>query len=268
VRPGWFFLDKIFRGRKVKFVKRKNHTPAISRNFPYIVKADYYILLGESETGPWTLKEVQAFWQAGAVTLETLFAQPGMSEWKPLSAILDITSLAVVTPTPQSENSPGVSDADGTMDKPVEPEQMDLTKLRQWLRGKLAAIGFVPDSEEAETADHKFGDWLCRFTDNEQKMIFGANNIHRYRTGELTWQELLKQLYRLAVPTATVEKPKCDVKQLTREEALWIMEAVCGAEPRLELDMGKYRRMGAAEGGAGILKQRADTIAKQLKITP
>jgi hypothetical protein len=26
-RPGWFFLDKIFRGRKVKFVKRKKHSP-------------------------------------------------------------------------------------------------------------------------------------------------------------------------------------------------------------------------------------------------
>jgi hypothetical protein len=27
-RPGWFLLDKIFRGRKVKFVKRKT-TPKI-----------------------------------------------------------------------------------------------------------------------------------------------------------------------------------------------------------------------------------------------
>jgi hypothetical protein len=25
--PGWFFLDKIFAGRKVKIVNRKTHTP-------------------------------------------------------------------------------------------------------------------------------------------------------------------------------------------------------------------------------------------------
>jgi hypothetical protein len=50
-------------------------------------EADYYLLNGDQEQGPWTLGELQAFWQAGAVTLETLHARPGMSEWKPLSTI-------------------------------------------------------------------------------------------------------------------------------------------------------------------------------------
>jgi hypothetical protein len=30
-------------------------------------KAEYFILIGGNETGPWTLGQVQAFWRAGAV---------------------------------------------------------------------------------------------------------------------------------------------------------------------------------------------------------
>ena len=36
--------------------------------------ADFYVLLGSNETGPWTLGQVQIFWRAGAVTAETLYA--------------------------------------------------------------------------------------------------------------------------------------------------------------------------------------------------
>ena len=61
--------------------------------------AELFILIGGNESGPWTLGEVRAFWRAGAVTLETLYALPGASEWKPLSAIID------VAPASQSENS-------------------------------------------------------------------------------------------------------------------------------------------------------------------
>jgi hypothetical protein len=222
-----------------------------------MVKADYYILLGGSETGPWTLNEVQAFWQAGAVTLETLYAQPGMSEWKPISAILDVAPPTAATSPSQSEISSGVPAANAPVGKPVEPEDMDLTKLRQWLRSKLATIGFAPKTEGTTANEHKLDDWLCRFTGSEQKVIFGPNNIHRYRKGDLTWQGLIKELERLAVPTATAEKPQGDVKQLMPENALWIMEAVCSAEPRLELDVEKYQRM--AEEGV----KRANEITMQ-----
>jgi hypothetical protein len=51
-------------------------------------EADYYLLNGDQEQGPWTLGELQAFLQAGAVTLDTLYARPGMAEWQPLSTIL------------------------------------------------------------------------------------------------------------------------------------------------------------------------------------
>jgi hypothetical protein len=247
-------------------------------------KAEYFILIGGNETGPWTLGQVQAFWRAGAVTLETLYAQPGAAEWKPLSAILDVASSAAPTlarlrtgrkqgnrstpaaptPTPQQENGPAVPDADDAAGKPEQPGEMDLTKLRQWLREKLAAIGLAPDTKKTTAHERKFESWLCRFTDSEQKAIFGANNIRLYRIGDMKWQGLIQELECLAASAA--EKPHSDGNQLTPENALWIMNAVCGAEPILELDAEKFRRMGAAEAGAGILKQRADSIAQQLGI--
>jgi hypothetical protein len=247
-------------------------------------EADYYILIGGNETGPWTLGQVQAFWRAGAVTLETLYAQPGTAEWKPLSAILDVapptaptptrlktgrkqgnrSTPVAPTPTPQQENNPAILDADDTAGKPEQPGEMDLTKLRQWLREKLAAIGLAPDTKKATANERKFESWLCRFTDSEQKAIYGANNIRLYRIRDMTWQGLIQELECLAASAA--EKPHSDGNQLTPENALWIIDAVCGAEPMLELDVEKYRRMGAAEGGAGILKQRAERIAQQLGI--
>lgn len=65
-------------------------------------EADYYLLNGDQEQGPWTLGQVQNFLQTGAVTLETLYAQPGMSEWKPLSAILGAA--------PSTAAEPGVAE--------------------------------------------------------------------------------------------------------------------------------------------------------------
>jgi hypothetical protein len=71
---------------------------------------------------------------------------------------------------------------------------------------------------ETTADDHKFDDWLCRFTDSEQKAIFGANNIHCYRKGDLTRQGLIQDLERLATPTT--DKPKSGRKHLTPENAL------------------------------------------------
>src|SRR5436309_798384 len=71
--------------------------------------ASYYLLIGGQEQGPWTLGEVRTFWQVGAVTLETLYARPGMNEWKALSAILGLrppiesTSALVITPADESD---------------------------------------------------------------------------------------------------------------------------------------------------------------------
>ncbi|MGA3143384.1 MAG: DUF4339 domain-containing protein [Verrucomicrobiota bacterium] len=137
-------------------------------------KADYYILIGGSETGPWTLGQVQAFWRAGAVTSETLYAQPGAAAWKPLSAILDVAPPATPTPPPQQENNPAIPDTDDTGGKPEQPEDMDLTKLRQWLRDN-------------------FESYLSHFSNEEQEQAFGKEALHQYRTGKLTPAGLMGQ---------------------------------------------------------------------------
>ena len=129
-------------------------------------KADYYILLGGSETGPWTLSQVQAFGRAGAVTLETLYVRPGASEWEKLSAILDVGLPQEATPIPQSECGRANHEANEAVGGPVEPGEWDLTKLRQWLREKLAAIGLAPDMEETAAESDRFSDWLSRLSGN------------------------------------------------------------------------------------------------------
>ncbi|HZL79665.1 MAG TPA: GYF domain-containing protein [Candidatus Limnocylindrales bacterium] len=173
-------------------------------------KAEFFILIGGNESGPWTLGEVQAFWRAGAVTLETFYAQPDASEWKPLSAILDIAPPAAATPTAQSENSyadkqrkmietvvnvmlplenvsaaPKVGD---TMDEPVEPEEVDMAKMRQWLRDKLLALDFY---SATDTARESFESYRSGFPDDEQRQAFGEENLTAYCRGEMSAVELI-----------------------------------------------------------------------------
>lgn len=145
-------------------------------------KAEYFILIGGTETGPWTLDQVQAFWRAGAVTLETLYAQPGATEWKPLSAILD------AAPASQSENS--FTDEQRKMIETVVNVMLpaDATKLRQWLRDKLTAIGFAP---ETDAIRESFESYLSRFSNEEQEQAFGEENLTAYRRGEITAAQLI-----------------------------------------------------------------------------
>ena len=51
---------------------------------------DYFLLIGTSEDGPFSVVELQAMSAAGEVESETLCARPGMTEWKPLSALLGV----------------------------------------------------------------------------------------------------------------------------------------------------------------------------------
>lgn len=51
---------------------------------------DYFLLIGSSKDGPFSVAELQAMLAAGEVESETLCARPGMAEWKPLSAILGV----------------------------------------------------------------------------------------------------------------------------------------------------------------------------------
>jgi hypothetical protein len=151
-------------------------------------KADYYILIGGNEVGPWTLGQMQAFWRVGAVTLETLYAQPGAAEWKPLSAILDVATSVAPTPTPQSENSN--ADEQRKMIETVVNVMVpvDTTKLRQWLRDKLTAIGFAP---ETDAIREFFESYLSRFSNEEQRQAFGEENLTVYRRGNIKAAQLI-----------------------------------------------------------------------------
>ena len=51
---------------------------------------DYFLLIGSSEDGPFSVAELQAMLAAGEVESETLCACSGMTEWKPLSAVLGV----------------------------------------------------------------------------------------------------------------------------------------------------------------------------------
>jgi hypothetical protein len=151
-------------------------------------KAEYFILIGGNETGPWTLGQVQAFWRAGAVTLETLYAQLGAAEWKPLSALLDVAPSAAPTPAPQSENS--YADEQRKMIATVVNVMLpvDATKLRQWLRDKLTAIGFAP---ETDAIRESFESYLSHFSNDEQKQAFGEENLTAYRRGKIKAAQLI-----------------------------------------------------------------------------
>ena len=201
--------------------------------------AEYFILIGGNETGPWTLGQVQAFWRAGAVTLETLYAQPGASEWKPLSAILDVAPAAVSTPAPQSDNSS--TDEQRQMIETAVNVMLpvDATKLRHWLGEKLTAIGFAPETERIRES---FQDYLANFANEEQKQVFGEENLTAYRRGKIKIAQLIG-----------------------KTDNLITLEQFSVLEPCLVIDADKYRRMGAAEGGRGILEQRRQTMLEQLK---
>jgi len=195
-------------------------------------KAEYYILIGGNETGPWTLGQVRAFWRAGAVTLETLCAQPGAAEWKPLSAILDVATPAVATPTPQSENS--YADEQRKMIETVVNVMLpvDATKLRQWLREKLAAIGFTP---ETDAKRESFEDYLAQFSNEEQKQAFGEENLTAYRRGKIKAAQLIGKTDNLIT-----------LEQFRVSELLLI----CDSE--------KFRKMGEESGkrAAAIMLER------------
>ena len=199
-------------------------------------EAEYFILIGGSETGPWTLGQVQAFWRAGAVTSETLYAQPGAAAWKPLSAILDVAPPATPTPPPQQENNLAISDTDDTGGKPEQPGEMDLTKLRQWLRDKLAAINFAP---ETDAIREFFESYLSHFSNEEQEQAFGKEALHQYRIGKLSPAGLMGQ----------------DTNEIT-------LQKFHSLDPRLDYESGA-REEGAREGAEAatrIRQQRMDEL--------
>lgn len=200
-----------------------------------MAKADYYILIGDSESGPWTLGQLKAFWRLGAVTLEILYAQPGASEWKPLSAILD------AAPISQPENS--YADEQRKMTEAVVNVMLpvDATNLRQWLREKLTAIGFAPETDgDLES----FETFISHFSGEEQKQAFGSANLLDYRKGNLTPAQLMaRQKHPL-----TMDKLRL-INAITEKTSEFIIELA---------------KKGAAEANRITKLRESNKIARQL----
>lgn len=76
----------------------------------------YFVMLGGERKGAYTLGQMQAMWNAGTLTSETLFWQEGLSSWEPVSAIQSDIEAA---PQP----SPIV--ASGQPPQPTPPAQHD-----------------------------------------------------------------------------------------------------------------------------------------------
>ncbi len=58
----------------------------------------YFILLNDETKGPYTLAQLKAMWNSGAITMETLHCQEGYSQWLPLSVILGELEPATMPP--------------------------------------------------------------------------------------------------------------------------------------------------------------------------
>jgi putative NIF3 family GTP cyclohydrolase 1 type 2 len=181
-------------------------------------KTEFFLLLDGSESGPWTLGQLKVFWRLDAVTLETLYAQPGASEWKPLSAILDAGL------TSQPENS--YADEQREMIEAVVNVMLPINaiKLRQWLREKLSAISFAPETD----ADREsFEDYLAHFSGTEQKQAFGEENLTAYRRGKIKAAQLMARqkhaltLDKLRLINAITEK----MSEFTKEQIKRVGEA-------------------------------------------
>jgi hypothetical protein len=128
------------------------------------------------------------------------------------SPIRDVATTAAPTPTAQSENpyaneqrkmietvvnvmlpldtfltTPEAEEAEG---ESFKPQNVDVTRMRKWLREKLTAIGFAP---ETDANRESFRDYLAHYSDTEQKQAFGAENIAAYRRGDMTPAKLMAQ---------------------------------------------------------------------------
>jgi hypothetical protein len=214
-------------------------------------KADYYILLDGSESGPWTLGQLKAFWRLDAVTLETLYAQPNTSEWKPLSAILDADLPS------QPENT--YADEQRKMTEAVVNVMLpvDANKLRQWLREKLAAIGFAPETD----ADREsFENYLAHFSGTEQKQSFSSADLLNYRKGDLTPAQLMARqkhpltMDKLRLINAITEK----TSEFTKEQ----IKRVGEASRQITLD----RRARRIREQLGLPEKAMEAVQEEIQI--
>jgi TM2 domain-containing membrane protein YozV len=52
--------------------------------------ADFFVLIGDETLGPFPLEQLKEMWKDGIINSETLYSQPGMTQWEQLETIRDL----------------------------------------------------------------------------------------------------------------------------------------------------------------------------------
>jgi tetratricopeptide (TPR) repeat protein len=84
-----------------------------------------------------------------------------------------------------------------------ESEEIHLPKRRSRLLDDLAELGLKPKLKKPAIDARTISLWLGKLSDNEQNVIFGTENMERYRAGKLTALDLLDELESVATCIAT-----------------------------------------------------------------
>ena len=106
----------------------------------------YFVMLGDERKGPYTLGQMQAMWNAGTLTLETLHWREGLADWEPLSTIaadLDARGAPVLPPVittpdqalPPNHTNPAAQEASLYAD-----DNVVVTTTRISIRGTTYAL--------------------------------------------------------------------------------------------------------------------------------
>ena len=61
----------------------------------------YYILLNDQKAGPYTIGQLRAMWQSGAITAQTQYWFDGAADWRPLINLRSMLEPAVAPPNAQ-----------------------------------------------------------------------------------------------------------------------------------------------------------------------
>jgi len=98
----------------------------------------YYLLLNNEQEGPYTLGQIKSMWNAGGITVKTLYCVEGKSEWKPLldmTSILDSSGMDVKSNrnafTQTSQNQSG---------NPSINQQLTLLGIQSKMKSKTVAV--------------------------------------------------------------------------------------------------------------------------------
>jgi GYF domain 2 len=82
---------------------------------------DYYIIQNGEANGPYTIGQLRAMWNSGAITGETLYCQEGWSEWLPLSTMIEDLEPSASVPSQNASPPPLLSAVPKPKRKGVKP---------------------------------------------------------------------------------------------------------------------------------------------------